>query len=459
MRVWSIRQVSDGNPLATKWSGFTALLVGFLLLAQAAPAAASGNAIFSLSPNVTSIGLGQTFDVAVYLKQNGEAIDTARIVLSYPSSVVEAIRWTPTKLFENESPYAYLDNIAGSVSQGRFNLLAVSTQDGKIGTFTFRAKASGIATIELTNVSHLIQKGEEKIDPTSFTSIRMTVGSGTVSVPAPAPLPAPTNVDATFKLLTGRLPNLSNTTDVLILEYLNGKVVEVQDVTKEKAALTTFTKLFGRLPSSGMDWNIIHALAYAVGVAPAPVPAPSIAINTSAIFQKLTGRLPNGLTESDVLALAYIDGKDVEFANQDAERVALPTFAFTYGRMPSTSLDWDIVHALAYAILPAATPLPLFETAGVIIPAARNLPLETEAQTTFASLANVLEGSLRAPSSDADILAFFGMVYGYKPAAIDSNKEAAALQTFINVFGHSPVRDFAKNIVKVLAYISPFAAL
>ncbi len=146
-----------------------------------------------------------------------------------------------------------------------------------------------------------------------------------------------------------------------------------QDADKEKQALAFYTKKYKGLPKTGMEWNVIHAIAYtnvfikwptsstpAVPATPATpaTPAPATATPASTTltleqqaigwFGKLTGASPS--SAADWLAVKYmVNGYKPATQDVDAESDAVALFASKFGKLPSTSQDWNIIAAIAYS--------------------------------------------------------------------------------------------------------------
>ena len=131
--------------------------------------------------------------------------------------------------------------------------------------------------------------------------------------------------------------------------------------------------------------------------------------------------------------------------------------------MPATSMEWNVIHTLAYTDFLqtdeiAAEPEmgveaeeeiaaePEMGVEGEVV----ELTLEQQAIGWFGSLTGYL------PSSDADWLAVDYMVNGYTPQTQDLEAESAAITTYVSVFGALPSSDQDLNIVAAIAYSGAF---
>lgn len=234
-----------------------------------APVHASGLATLGVSLSSSSIAVGDTLTAKVWVNPNGEAIDTVRVLLTYDPAVLEATWFDIGTAFPSLSPEYEIDNDAGTVNVGAFRYGERVTDSAVALTVQFTAKAVGTSSVAVDDASRLIYDGEEMIDVAGTE----TVGTKTVSVGgASAAAPAPTT-----------------------------------DKSLEETALIYFGAFAGRMPSSAVDWEALHCMAY------------------------------------DTCYPA-----DVADRNVAHEQQSLVVFGAKYGHIPVTAADWRALHAIAY---------------------------------------------------------------------------------------------------------------
>lgn len=240
-------------------------------LLGSAPVRASGLATFGLSLSSSSVAVGETFTAKAWVNPNGEAIDTIRLHLTFDPAVVEASWFDIGPAFPSLSPEYSIDNALGTVDVGAFKYGDRVTDSTVAITVTFTGKAVGSSSIVIEDDSRLVSDGGEMIDTVSMAS----VGTKTVAVAAAA------------------------------------ATVETTDVTTDKAleetGLIYFGAFAGRMPSSAVDWEALHCMAY------------------------------------DTCYPA-----DVADRNVAHERQSLVVFGAKYAHIPSTAADWRALHAIAY---------------------------------------------------------------------------------------------------------------
>ncbi|OGL95435.1 hypothetical protein A2348_02210 [Candidatus Uhrbacteria bacterium RIFOXYB12_FULL_58_10] len=228
------------------------------------PANASGLATFGLALSSSSVATGEDFTAKVWVNPNGEAIDTIRVHLSFDPAVVEATWFDIGTAFPSLSPAYTIDNDAGSVDVGAFKYGDRVTDSTVAMTVTFKGKAAGSTAITIEDDSRLIDDGVEMIDAAGTTE----AGVKTVTV---------------------------------------GEGITTTDKSLEETALIYFGAFAGRMPSSSVDWEALHCMAY------------------------------------DTCYPADIADRDVAHEAQ-----SLVVFGAKYAHIPSTPADWRALHAIAY---------------------------------------------------------------------------------------------------------------
>lgn len=154
----------------------TVILAAVFLLSPAATGQAAGNAIFSLSSSNETVTVGSAFTVAVNLNTNGEAIDTARLVVNYPAGLLRVSNFTLDGILPSTVNGANsINNTAGVLSEGGYTVGAPFNGSGYFGTITFQALVAGTANITFGANNRLIANGVEKINAAGLSSIAVTI--------------------------------------------------------------------------------------------------------------------------------------------------------------------------------------------------------------------------------------------------------------------------------------------
>ncbi len=247
---------------------FTPIILFVVLFAPVLPARAAGSAFFALSASNPVPAVGDDIKVAVWVNPNGEAIDTVRANLSFNPGAVEAIWFDLAPSFPSLSPDYGIDNANGTLTFGAYKFGERVTASSLLATVTFRTLAAGSATISVDDTSRLITDGVEKIDAETSRA------NGTVSL------------------------------------AIGGSSAPVSDKALEAAALVYFGAFAGRMPSTAVEWEALHCMAY------------------------------------DTCYPA-----DVAERNVAHERQSLVVFGAKYAHIPVTAADWRALHAIAYTTI------------------------------------------------------------------------------------------------------------
>ncbi len=495
------------------------IAVSFFVLAFAltnfigiSTAQATGAATLSLSPTNTSVKTGESFSLSVTVSLNGESLDTARVNLNWDASKLEAQAVDLGSLFPNLSPSNSINNTAGTLSYGAFKFGTPVTTPGTVATVTFRALKSGTATIAVGSESKLIADGSEKLNTASLGKSMITISgsdvisqepatSGDVTV-APAPITKDTSVQPVenteaaalkyFGALAGHLPSSGDDWAALKCMVNDWCKAATQDTGKEKQALAFYTAKYNGLPVTTMEWNVIHAIAYTKVFiqwetpAPTPEPEPVVTpepkpvvvpepvvvvpvapvINTEAAalkyFGAFAGHLPSSGDDWAALKCMVNDGCKPAVQEVEKEKKALSLYTTKYSSLPKTSMEWNVIHAIAYTkvFIQWETPAPTPEPEPVVTPepepvvtepaTAETLTLEQQAIGWFGKLTGKL------PSTDVDWVAVNYMVNGYTPTTQDVDAESAAVSTFTKTFGHLPSTTQGWNVIAAIAYSGAF---
>lgn len=138
---------------------FYLLLISLVTLSFGTPTFAAAN--FSLSGTTNNLKVGQNFSVQVKVTAQ-EAIDTARIVLNFPSNLVQAQAVVLNGPLGSASPGNSINNTGGQLSWGGFSVDNPLTGTANFARVTFRALAPGQGSLMVASNSRLIANGEEK---------------------------------------------------------------------------------------------------------------------------------------------------------------------------------------------------------------------------------------------------------------------------------------------------------
>ncbi|MFH1315868.1 MAG: cohesin domain-containing protein, partial [Candidatus Uhrbacteria bacterium] len=285
-------------------------------------ASAAGSATLDFSPDTKSVATGETFNLDVMIDPNGESLDTVRVVVSYPASMLEVTSYSLGSVFDTASPGNSINNATGSLSQGAFKTGGGVTSSGKVGTITFRALSAGTASIAFGTTSRAISAGVEKLSITGSGSASVSITGDAVAGEATSTTVLTTEQIAIgdFGAITGYSP--SSDMDWLAISYMVNGYSGERDLAQEQAALARYVSVFGATPSTSYQWNVIAAIAY-----------------SGAILDW------DGAAEAVVEAPVAVE---VPVAEASLEQQALVYFGAFYGFMPSTSNDWDALHCFAY---------------------------------------------------------------------------------------------------------------
>lgn len=256
-------------------------LIALFLLAVAWPLHAAGTARLHLSPKHVGTKSGELVTITVLLETVYEQVDTVRVSVAFPPTLLEVVRFDLGALFLSASPGNTIDNRSGRLSYGGFRTEAPLTVAGTVGTIVFRALRSGTATVALQRDSRVIGNGEERGDSAHVEEIIMTITGPGVASLHESPPPSSVRAEASpslprstnrvtlniFRALTARAP--SNDEDWRAVRMMtDGHRPAKRNLTRERLAIGRFRKVFRRLPSSTKDWNVIAAIAYTTAVAP-----------------------------------------------------------------------------------------------------------------------------------------------------------------------------------------------
>lgn len=232
----------------------------------ATPVHAAGSATLWFTPQTYSVSPGDQFQVPLVVHPNGESLDTIRANVIYDASVLEAIWFDLGTAFPSLSPGYELDNTTGVATFGAFKAGDRVTSDATVATITFRALKSATTTLTIDSDSKLIHDGEEKINADSLGTATVTIGEGT-AVASSTTTDQALEAEALiyFGAFGGKMPSSSVDWEALhCIAYDDCYPANVADrnVSHEAYALQAFGEKYMRMPASAVDWRTLHALAY-----------------------------------------------------------------------------------------------------------------------------------------------------------------------------------------------------
>jgi len=267
---------------------------------------------------------------------------------------------------------------------------------------------------------------------------------------------------------------------------------EDRKIEHEQTALEIFGAKYGHIPSSSMDWNALHAIAYTeifydwseidgeeaaaeeeTETAEETTEAEEeetaeVSVEAQALvyFGAFAGHLPSTSKEWDALhCIAYDDCTPSE-RDEAREAQALEVYGAKYGSLPSSSMDWYALHALAYTDVFIDWSS---EEEEETTEAEESASEEEEAVETEESEMEEVETEEEEGMTEAEAIGIFGQIYGRLPSESadwdavhimvegydgeqDTSAEQSALGTFTSVFGRLPASDSDWNVVAAIAY-------
>jgi len=127
------------------------------------------------------------------------------------------------------------------------------------------------------------------------------------------------------------------------------------DLTKENQAIGEFGRLSGKLPSTSAEWKTVQFIAYgATSESKKLTPDQRVGILNE--YKEIYGSYPT--TDSDWNDLAKIaKGESPEKRNLAKEKEGIGLFGAIYGKLPSTVKDWNFVKWITYRIRPTVRDL------------------------------------------------------------------------------------------------------
>ncbi len=170
------------------------LTFGVFALIVSTPAFAT---TLSFTPTTVSVVAGQTFTTDIFIDAQGATVYTARANVSYPADILEATAFSFESgwIILSQPEYDLIDNTNGLLIKTAGFANGFSDTK-KLGTVTFTAKKSGVATINTTDDSLIYDlNGTNTI--TEQASAQITIAfPTTVQVPSTPGLPALTEGSA-----------------------------------------------------------------------------------------------------------------------------------------------------------------------------------------------------------------------------------------------------------------------
>jgi len=144
------------------------LLIPFSLTSNAA------GATLSISTSKTTYQVGDIFSLPISINSGGNQIQVVRAKISYPADLLQAQGIVLGNLFPQKSPGGSIGN--GLIYEGGYRLGDSTSENGLLGTASFKVLKEGTATISLVSGSRIITS--EPLDIYSGgNSINITLGT------------------------------------------------------------------------------------------------------------------------------------------------------------------------------------------------------------------------------------------------------------------------------------------
>jgi hypothetical protein len=156
-------------------------LAGFFLLPKFSEAAT-----LNLSPSGGSFSVGATISVSVRTNTQNQAVNTSEVNITYSTDTLELVRVSQGSTFYLPAPGSPAKGTGTAYFGGGLPNPGYTGSGGSLGTLTFRAKATGNASVTIANGKVLLNDGSGTDALTGVTNARFTiipppVGSVTVS--------------------------------------------------------------------------------------------------------------------------------------------------------------------------------------------------------------------------------------------------------------------------------------
>ncbi len=132
---------------------------------------AAGSATMTFEQTAMTLPLGQTVDVTIKVDPKGEALDTARTILTFDPTILKVESVVRVGAFDRSTPGNVIDNINGQVSWGGFTLDGPVNSVGTFLKISFSGRQVGSSNVAFSNESKLISGGEEKINVNALNAL------------------------------------------------------------------------------------------------------------------------------------------------------------------------------------------------------------------------------------------------------------------------------------------------
>jgi hypothetical protein len=166
------------------------LVLGVLVLyGTAVPVALAAS--LAVSPSQAKVAVGKTFAVSVTVASTTQSVNAVAASLTFPPELLEAVSVSKSGSIVSvwvQEP-AFSNSIGTVTAEGIILNPGYTGSGAKLVTITFKARASGVATIGFASGSVLANDGLGTNVLTSSGNSRVTIGDGSAA-PAPAETPA-----------------------------------------------------------------------------------------------------------------------------------------------------------------------------------------------------------------------------------------------------------------------------
>lgn len=228
-----------------------------------------------LSPSSGSYGLGETFQISMYVSSADQAMNAAEASIKFPNDILEVISVsTKNSIFSLMVESPSFSNANGSAGFSGIVLNPGYTgKNGKLVTLNFKAKALGKAVVSIGSASVLANDG-------AGTNILTSRGSGTytiieikkpvvpepvkpvVTTPKPTPTVTPTPTTTPEIALVGCVTTTVNivTSTACTLDNLPYAFLKIGDITFDESSLFLLILILFILVSAVLSfWGFFEA--------------------------------------------------------------------------------------------------------------------------------------------------------------------------------------------------------
>lgn len=307
------------------------------------------------------LGTSSTTTVAVaaqIVDTTSPVAPTNLVRIAPQTSSVAQVSWSGSS--DNVGVVAYQVSVDGQAFVNIGNTLSYMANSLTEGNHTIAVRAQDAAgNVSAANTITLSVSRPPTVPPTSgnpFTIENMFLDAGLISTSGSrSDLEASTGYSCEFTAAaaTARVHTALGNIDSFVAQKIQNYMACGTQTSRHLGAgerlgvVTSFKAAFGRLPTTREDWYDV--LKIANGRFPGQTSATAEA-RAKTNFRTVYLRDPNMSVTGDnnaIVVMAY--GLRPLPRNMGSEVAAIGTFKYVYGHLPTTTVDWDIVRAIAYS--------------------------------------------------------------------------------------------------------------